>query len=96
MCERIQGPVYRLAFRMLGHPADAEDATQEIVIQVVTGVLVYEVARRGVIAEGERQLTAVGLGQSTAIGIGGVWPSGAGGGSCAESTMAAQRVSRTA
>ncbi|MGH2705596.1 MAG: RNA polymerase sigma factor [Actinomycetota bacterium] len=28
--------VYNLAMRMLGHPADAEDATQEILVKVVT------------------------------------------------------------
>ena len=32
----IQDPVYRLALRMLGYPADAEDAAQEIMIKVVT------------------------------------------------------------
>jgi RNA polymerase sigma factor (sigma-70 family) len=32
----IQDPIYRLALRMLGHPADAEDATQEILIIVLT------------------------------------------------------------
>ena len=34
--ERVTGDVYNLALRMLGHPADAEDATQEILIKVVT------------------------------------------------------------
>src|SRR5262245_17892330 len=34
----IQGYVYRLALRMLGLPADAEDATQEILIQVITNL----------------------------------------------------------
>ncbi len=42
VCERIQGPVYRLALRMLGHPADAEDAAQEIMIQVVTRLSTFE------------------------------------------------------
>jgi len=42
VCERIQGPVYRLALRMLGHTADAEDATQEIVIQVITRLASFE------------------------------------------------------
>ncbi len=32
----LQRPVYGLALRMLAHPADAEDATQEILIQIVT------------------------------------------------------------
>lgn len=30
LCRALQGPIYRLAQRMLGHPADAEDCTQEI------------------------------------------------------------------
>ncbi|WP_449062572.1 RNA polymerase sigma factor [Planomonospora algeriensis] len=33
---RVQDPVYRLALRMAGRPADAEDAVQEILIRVVT------------------------------------------------------------
>lgn len=33
---RIQGRVYGLALRMLFHPQDAEDATQEILIKVIT------------------------------------------------------------
>ncbi|WP_196466323.1 sigma-70 family RNA polymerase sigma factor [Planomonospora sp. ID91781] len=33
---RVQDPVYRLALRMAGRPADAEDAAQEILIRVVT------------------------------------------------------------
>ncbi len=33
---RVQDPVYRLALRMTGRPVDAEDATQEILIQVMT------------------------------------------------------------
>ncbi|MBO0878169.1 MAG: RNA polymerase sigma factor, partial [Pseudonocardia sp.] len=32
----VQDAVYRLALRMTGLPADAEDATQEILIKVVT------------------------------------------------------------
>jgi RNA polymerase sigma factor (sigma-70 family) len=32
----IRGDVFKLAVRMLGHPADAEDASQEILIKVVT------------------------------------------------------------
>jgi DNA-directed RNA polymerase specialized sigma24 family protein len=31
--EAVQDPVYQLALRMLGHPADAEDAAQEIVVR---------------------------------------------------------------
>jgi len=33
---RVQDRVYGLALRMLYHPADAEDATQEILIKVIT------------------------------------------------------------
>src|SRR5882724_8274534 len=36
LLENLQDPVYRLALRMLGHPADAEDATQEILVVVLT------------------------------------------------------------
>jgi RNA polymerase sigma factor (sigma-70 family) len=36
LIERIQDRVYGLAIRMLGHPADAEDATQEILVKIVT------------------------------------------------------------
>lgn len=32
----VQDDVYRLAVRMLWHPADAEDATQEILVRLVT------------------------------------------------------------
>lgn len=32
----ISDQVYGLAMRMLGHPADAEDATQEILVKVIT------------------------------------------------------------
>jgi RNA polymerase sigma factor (sigma-70 family) len=36
LIKRIQDRVYGLAIRMLGHPADAEDATQEILVKIVT------------------------------------------------------------
>jgi RNA polymerase sigma factor (sigma-70 family) len=36
LVRRIQDSVYRLALRMLWHPEDARDATQEILIRVVT------------------------------------------------------------
>jgi RNA polymerase sigma factor (sigma-70 family) len=42
ICLRVQGPVYRLALRMLGHPSDAEDATQEILIQAITHLATFE------------------------------------------------------
>jgi len=34
--EQIQDDVYELALRMLGHPADAQDAAQEILLIVIT------------------------------------------------------------
>jgi RNA polymerase sigma factor (sigma-70 family) len=34
--ERIRHRIYNLALRMLWHPADAEDATQEILVRIVT------------------------------------------------------------
>ncbi len=36
MLRHIQDRVYGLALRMLWHPADAEDASQEILIKVLT------------------------------------------------------------
>lgn len=36
LIQRIQDSVYGLAIRMLWHPADAEDATQEILMKIVT------------------------------------------------------------
>src|SRR5215471_2826732 len=32
----IQGRIYRLAMRMVGDPADAQDATKEILVKVIT------------------------------------------------------------
>jgi len=34
----VQGDVYALALRFLWHPQDAEDATQEILVRVITGL----------------------------------------------------------
>ncbi|MEO7731018.1 MAG: RNA polymerase sigma factor [Kofleriaceae bacterium] len=44
--EAVQDDVYQFALRMLGHPADAEDAAQEILVIVVThlGAFRYESA----------------------------------------------------
>jgi RNA polymerase sigma factor (sigma-70 family) len=36
LVRQIQDSVYGLAIRMLGHPSDAEDATQEILVKIVT------------------------------------------------------------
>jgi RNA polymerase sigma factor (sigma-70 family) len=41
LVERIQEDVYRLSLRMLWHPEDAEDATQEILFKVVTSVATF-------------------------------------------------------
>ena len=41
LIERIQDRVYGLAIRMLGHPADAKDATQEILIKIVTHLVSF-------------------------------------------------------
>jgi RNA polymerase sigma factor (sigma-70 family) len=38
LVRRHQGPVYALALRMVWNPHDAEDATQEILVKVVTGL----------------------------------------------------------
>ncbi|HLY36505.1 MAG TPA: RNA polymerase sigma factor [Candidatus Binatia bacterium] len=36
ICAALQEPIYGLAMRMLGHPQDAEDASQEILVQIAT------------------------------------------------------------
>src|SRR5215510_15844 len=36
LLDAIQDGIYELALRMLGHPADAEDAAQEILVIVLT------------------------------------------------------------
>ncbi len=41
LIRRIQHQVYNLARRMLWHPADAEDATQEILIKIMTHLSQY-------------------------------------------------------
>jgi RNA polymerase sigma factor (sigma-70 family) len=38
----LQGDIYRLALRMLWNPADAEDATQEILVRVVTRLAQFD------------------------------------------------------
>jgi RNA polymerase sigma factor (sigma-70 family) len=38
----VQQPVHRLALRMLGHLADAQDATQEILIRIVTSLASFQ------------------------------------------------------
>jgi len=38
LVRHLAAPLYNLALRMLWHPEDAEDATQEILVKVVTGL----------------------------------------------------------
>jgi RNA polymerase sigma factor (sigma-70 family) len=42
LLRRVQQPMYRLSLRFLGHPADAEDATQEILIRLTTHLASFE------------------------------------------------------
>lgn len=42
LLKEVQHPVYRLALRFLGHPEDAQDATQEILVRLVTHLGSFE------------------------------------------------------
>jgi RNA polymerase sigma factor (sigma-70 family) len=42
LVEEVQHPVYRLALRFLGHPEDAKDATQEILVRLITHLGQFE------------------------------------------------------
>lgn len=42
LVREIQHPMYRLALRFLGHPQDAEDACQEILVRIVTRLGTFE------------------------------------------------------
>jgi DNA-directed RNA polymerase specialized sigma24 family protein len=42
LVREVQHPVYRLALRFLGHPEDAQDATQEILVRLVTHLGQFE------------------------------------------------------
>jgi RNA polymerase sigma factor (sigma-70 family) len=42
LLRQIQHPMYRLALRFLGHPEDAQDACQEILIRIVTNLGSFE------------------------------------------------------
>jgi RNA polymerase sigma factor (sigma-70 family) len=42
LVREIQQPMYRLALRFLGHPDDAQDACQEILIRIVTRLGTFE------------------------------------------------------
>ena len=42
LCAAMIDPMYRLALRFCGHPADAQDAAQEIMVRLVTGLSTFE------------------------------------------------------
>jgi DNA-directed RNA polymerase specialized sigma24 family protein len=46
LVEEVQHPVYRLALRFLGHAEDAKDASQEILVRLITHLGSFE-GRRG-------------------------------------------------
>lgn len=63
----VQRDVYNLAVRFLWHPQDAEDATQEILIRVITGLAgfegnssfrtwVYRVASNALLTQGKKRM----------------------------------------
>ncbi len=86
----IQDRVYNLAIRMLWHPTDAEDATQEILIRVITSLgsfqgesafttWVYRVAANHLLTTRKRraereELTFARFGEQLAEGLGGTGP----------------------
>lgn len=42
LCRELQHPIYRLALRMLSSPEGVEDATQEVLVRIVTKVGSFE------------------------------------------------------
>jgi RNA polymerase sigma factor (sigma-70 family) len=42
LLQAMQDPMYRLALRFLGHPHDAQDATQEILVRIMTRLGTFE------------------------------------------------------
>lgn len=69
VCRAVQDPVYRLALRFFSNPQDAEDSTQEILIQVITHLgsfegrsrfttWVYTIASRHLLRARRRQVEA--------------------------------------
>jgi len=42
LCKAVQQPMYRLALRFCGNPADAEDACQEVMIRLITQLGSFE------------------------------------------------------
>ncbi len=41
LCRNIRDPMYRLALRYSGNPTDAEDATHEVMIKIITGLSTF-------------------------------------------------------
>jgi DNA-directed RNA polymerase specialized sigma24 family protein len=61
LVRRVQHPLYRLALRFLGHPHDAQDATQEILVLLVESrsafmTWAYSVATRQLLRTRKRQV----------------------------------------
>ncbi len=46
LVDRYKGPVYSLAYRMLGQPADAEDAAQEAFVRAYTRLETFDPERK--------------------------------------------------
>lgn len=42
LCREMIDPMYRLALRFCGNPTDAEDAAQEVMVRLVTGLSTFE------------------------------------------------------
>lgn len=42
LCVSLEAPIFRLCLRILGDPADAEDATQEVLVKVITNLATFE------------------------------------------------------
>ena len=46
LVQALQGDIYKLSLRMLWNPSDAEDATQEILVRVVTRLAQFDARSR--------------------------------------------------
>jgi RNA polymerase sigma factor (sigma-70 family) len=42
LCRALESPIFRVCLRMLGDPRDAEDATQDVLVKVVTNLSRFE------------------------------------------------------